>query len=58
MTESDLRTILNAVDAALKVYAVNEGKLTALEISLKSMLKTVRGRVSEELSNATAAQRE
>lgn len=53
MTESNLRTILNAVDAALKVYDLNEGKLTALEISLKSMLKAVRARVTDELFNAT-----
>jgi hypothetical protein len=55
MTEKDLQTILDSVDTALKVCADNTGNLSAVEISVKSMLKTVRVRVANELSDANKA---
>lgn len=45
MDETELKTILRCLELALAVYATREGKLTAQEISLKSMLNVIRGQV-------------
>ena len=50
MNEPDLKNLLNCIDAAMSVFARNEGKLTSTEISLKSMLGVLRRQVTEELA--------
>jgi hypothetical protein len=50
MTESELRVIAKHVDSALDVYRKHEGKLTALEISMKSMLMVVRNQIADQLT--------
>lgn len=54
MTEHDLKIILKGLDDALAVYRKNEGKLSALEIGLKSMLNVVRTQVLAELMKEKA----
>ncbi|HEX2852649.1 MAG TPA: hypothetical protein VHO24_05375 [Opitutaceae bacterium] len=49
MTESELRIILKHVEAALDVYRKHEGKLSALEISMKSMLTVIRTQAADQL---------
>ena len=48
MSEPELRTILKSVDAALEVYRTHEGKLSAFDISVKSMLMVVRSQIAEQ----------
>jgi len=55
MTESQLRDILKALDAALEVYRKQGGKLTAREISLKSMLTAARMQIEEQLAREFSA---
>jgi hypothetical protein len=55
MSEPELQSILNCIDAALEVYRKHEGKLSALEISLKSMLMVVRAQAAEQLSREKAS---
>lgn len=50
MTDSELRLILKHVDAALEVYRKHEGKLSAMEISMKSMLTVIRTQTTDQLS--------
>lgn len=50
MTESELRIILKHVESALEVYRKHEGKLSAIEISMKSMLTVIRAQAAEQLS--------
>jgi hypothetical protein len=54
MKDSDLTHILIGIDTALEVYRKNEGRLSAREISLKSMLNAVREQVMDELRNRSA----
>jgi hypothetical protein len=49
MTDNELHHMLNHIDAALSVFDRHEVKLTAFEISIKSMLVVVRSRVTEEI---------
>lgn len=55
MSEPELLNILNCIDAALDVYRKHEGKLSALEISLKSMLMVVRAQAAEQLAREKAS---
>ena len=55
MSESDLKKIVTCVDDALEVFRKNEGRLTALEVSVKSMLCVVRNQVADQLSRQSAA---
>ena len=50
MTDSELRIILKHVEAALDVYRKHEGKLSALEISMKSMLTVIRSQAVDQLA--------
>ena len=50
MTESELGSVLKAIDAAIDVYRNHEGRLNAPEISVKSMLMAVRVQVAEQLA--------
>jgi hypothetical protein len=58
MTETELRNILKAIDTALESYKKYEGKLTAPEISVKSMLMAVRMQVAAQLMRERAATKE
>lgn len=49
LSEADLEKILRCVEFALAIYASREGKLTAQEISLKSMLTVIRGQVVDQI---------
>jgi|GEM_PF-5624715 len=49
MTPSETREILKSVEAALQVYWKNEGKLTAQEIRLKSLLSVARAELVQEV---------
>lgn len=55
MTDAELKKILECIDSALGVYRTNDGKLTALEVSVKSMLTVVRHQVSDQLAREGAA---
>ena len=55
MNHAELKALLSRIDEALGVYAIHEGKLTALEISLKSMLSVVRAQVDDQLTRHAAA---
>ena len=54
MEETELKTILRCLELALAVYGLREGKLTAQEISLKSMLTVIRGQVVNQLVSRPA----
>lgn len=54
MSESELKTILIHIEQALAVYGTHPGKLTALEISLKSMLMVVRSQIADQLNRQIA----
>lgn len=49
LDETDLKTILRCLEFALTVYASRQGKLTAQEIRLKSMLTVIRGQVIDQM---------
>jgi hypothetical protein len=51
MTQTELGSILKSIDTALEVYRRHEGSLTATEVSMKSMLTTLRAKVVEELDH-------
>lgn len=53
MSDSQLRNVLNSVDAALDIYRKHEGALTAFEISVKSMLVVIRSQVTAQMNGAT-----
>jgi hypothetical protein len=53
MSDSQLRNVLNSIDAALEIYRKHEGALTAFEISVKSMLVVIRSQVAVQLNGAT-----
>lgn len=57
MTDTQLRIILKHVDAALDVYRKHEGKLSALEISMKSMLTVIRSQAAEQLARENTSGR-
>lgn len=50
MTDSDLHLILRSVDEALAIYREKQGGLSAVDVSIKSMLTVVRGQVAEQLA--------
>jgi hypothetical protein len=50
MTTGETQEILKWVDAALDVYRRNEGKLSAFEIRMKSMLSVIRSELLTELN--------
>ncbi|MEO7414511.1 MAG: hypothetical protein ABIZ81_14260 [Opitutaceae bacterium] len=50
MTTSELNSILACVDAAIEIFQRHEGKLSASEISVKSMLLVLRSQVAEQLT--------
>lgn len=50
MSDPELRAILKAVDDAMEVYRKHEGRLMALDISVKSMLVTVRDQIVAQLA--------
>jgi hypothetical protein len=58
VTDTELRNILKAIDSALEVYQKYEGKLTAPEISVKSMLTAVRAQISAEWARERAAEKD
>jgi hypothetical protein len=57
MTDSELRIILKHVEAALDVYRKHEGKLSALEISMKSMLTVIRSQAVDQLARENTRER-
>lgn len=54
MTDQNLRRILAALDTALDVYRHEETKLSANDISVKSMLVVLRNRIAEQLERQQA----
>lgn len=50
MTTGETQEILKWVDAALDVYRRNEGRLSAFEIRMKSMLSVIRSELLTELN--------
>src|SRR5947209_4120904 len=48
--DSELTQVLRGIDTALEAFRGHEGHLTAVEISLKSMLSALRGQVAAQLS--------
>ena len=50
MAEAELGSILKSIDAAIEVYRRHTGRLTAPEISVKSMLTALRAQVAEQLN--------
>ena len=53
MNETQLREILVHLDAVLAVYRKQEGKLTAVELSLKSLTTTLHSQIEMEINNLT-----
>ena len=49
MNEAELEEILKSLNAALKVYYQPKATLSALEISLKSLLMVLHSQVAEQL---------
>jgi hypothetical protein len=49
MTVAELGCILKSIDAALEIYRRHQGPLTATEVSMKSMLSTLRSQMIQEL---------
>jgi hypothetical protein len=54
MNDHDLKKILEYIDQALAVCRRNEGRLSALEVSAKSMLGAVRSEVTTQLARRMA----
>lgn len=52
MTESELEEILRGLDVALEVYHDRHETLSAVEISLKSLLMVLHSQVAEQLQQA------
>ena len=50
MTDRELTRILKSIDEALEVFRTQKGTLSAREISIKSMLHTLRSQVADQLS--------
>lgn len=48
----DLESILIFVDASLDLFRRHEGRLSALEIRLRSMLAVVRAQIADRLTTA------
>lgn len=55
MTNVEIREILRSVAAALEVYRRNEGKLSAQDIRIKSVLSLALAELNMELGNNAAA---
>ncbi|MEO6567137.1 MAG: hypothetical protein ABIO94_00115 [Opitutaceae bacterium] len=51
MTTLELNSVLACIDAAIEVFQRHEGKLSATEISVKSMLLVLRSQVTAQLNN-------
>jgi hypothetical protein len=49
MTDHDTERMLGWIDSALELFHVNEGKLNAREIRIRSMLAVVRNELSDNL---------
>jgi hypothetical protein len=49
MNESELHEIVRHLEAAVAVYAKHEGKLTAVELSLKSLTSTLHAQTQTQL---------
>jgi len=49
MTKPELERIQQSIEDAIEVFKTQRGTLTALEISVKSMLTALRGQVLDEL---------
>lgn len=52
MSETQLREILSHIEATLDIYRTQEGKLTVLEVSMKSMITTLRAQIEMQLAGA------
>lgn len=57
MTDSDAQRVLEWIDSALELFRVNEGKLNAREIRIRSMLAVVRNELSDNLGRETSTRR-
>ena len=52
MSEKQLREILSHIEATLDIYRRQEGKLSVLEVSMKSMITTLRAQLELQLAGA------
>jgi len=57
MNESELEDVLKSLNSALKVYYNSQTTLSALEISIKSMLMVLHAQVAEQLQEIQHAQK-
>jgi len=55
MTAEESREILKCIEYALSIYWKNEGKLSAQEIRMKSLLSVARAELLEEAKTASEA---
>jgi hypothetical protein len=49
MAESELRKVIAWLDASLEVFRANEGRLTAAEIRLRSLIAVLHAEAGEQL---------
>ncbi len=57
MDENELRAILKQINDALDVYRKSEGKLTAAEISVKSMISAAGLQIARQLAQQPKGER-
>ena len=57
MTDSDTHRILGWLDSALELFQKDEGKLSAHEIRIRSLLAVVRNELSENLGRQKSPRR-
>jgi hypothetical protein len=55
MTDRELTRLLKSIDEALEVFQTQKGGLSAREISVKSMLHTLRAQVADQLIQERSA---
>lgn len=58
MTERELRKVLKSLDDAIEVFQTQKATLSAREISIKSMLLTLRIQIMDQLVREQSATRE
>jgi hypothetical protein len=57
MSDSDAERMLGWIDSALELFQHNEGRLSAREVSIRSMLAVVRNELAENIGNHKSTRR-
>ena len=52
MSEADVRQVIQHLDQALRVLRQNEGRLTAAQVRVRSMISIARSEIAVSLSDA------